>query len=294
MSIQSILALTDFSTMGEHALERAALLATAQRATLRVMYFDDTPHPGIVDPDARLAQRARQLARRHQITVHTITRRAPGLDGVLAQAREADLLVVDARRQWRWTRLWKGALADRLLRHCPCPLLVVQRAPKSAYARVLVAVDFSPQSQSLVRVACGLSPTPELQLFHAVSSAYASRMRSAQVRDDALQAYRLAALSSAEHRILALHDSADTRRTRVMSVVGDGDPARQTAVQQEAIGADLVVVGKRRGVPLLDLLLGSVAQRLLGWSNCDVLTVPHGHPGGAGPVATGRLQVAGK
>ena len=60
------------------------------------------------DPDARLAQRARQLARRHQITVHTVTRRAPGFDGVLAQARAADLLVVDlappdeiAAQPWR-------------------------------------------------------------------------------------------------------------------------------------------------------------------------------------------------
>lgn len=294
MSIHSILALTDFSTMGEHALERAALLAAAHQATLRVMYFDDTPHPGIVDPDARLAQRARQLARRHQITVQSITRRAPGLESLLEQARRADLLVLDARRQWRWTRLWKSALADRLLRHGPCPVLVVQRAPERAYARVLVAVDFKPQSQALVRIACGLSPAPELQLFHAVSSAYASRMRSAQVAADALQAYRTEALRHAQHRILALHDSVDTRRTRVMSVVGDGDPARQTAVQQEAIGADLVVVGKRRGVPLLDLLLGSVAQRLLSWSSCDVLTVPHDHSERSGLAAIARLQVAGK
>lgn len=294
MSIQTILALTDFSMMGEHALERAALLAAAHQARLRVMYFDDTPHPGIVDPDARLAQRGRQLARRHQITVQSITRRAPGLEGLLEQARQADLLVLDARRQWRWTRLWKSALADRLLRHCPCPVLIVQRAPERPYARVLVAVDFTPQSQALVRVASGLGSAPELQLFHAVSSAYASKMRSAEVASDAMLAYRKEALRVAQHSILALHDAVDTRQTRVMSVVGDGDPARQTAVQQEAIGADLVVVGKRRGVPLLDLLLGSMAQRLLGWTQCDVLTVPHDQSGHALLGAGARLQVAGK
>jgi nucleotide-binding universal stress UspA family protein len=246
MSVHSVLALTDFSKMGEHALERAALLAASHGACLRVMYFDDMPHPGIVDPDARLAQRARQLARRHQITVEPLPRRRQGLDGLLAHARTADLLVLDARSRWRLMRPWQGPFLDRLLRHCPCPVLVVKREPQQAYARVLVAVDFTPRSHHLLRAACTITTAGELQLFHALSTFEVSKMRSAQVRSDAIEAYRAEAQRHARHRIFALRDSVDTRRTRVMSVIGDGDPARQTAAQQEAIRADLVVVGKRR------------------------------------------------
>lgn len=292
MSVHSILALTDFSAMGEHALERAALLAATHGAQLRAMYFDDHPHPGIVDPDARLAQRARQLARRHQIGVQAVARRGQGLDAVLREARASDLLVLDPRTPWRLARLWQGGLVARLLRHCTCPVLVVKQAPRQHYARVLVAVDFTPASQALVRTACGLSGTAELQLFHALSTVEASKMRSAQVRDDAIQAYQAEAQRHARHRIVALHDSVDTRRTRVLSVIGDGDPARQTAAHQEAVAADLVVVGRRRDRPLVDLLLGSVAQRLLDWSGCDVLVVPKDHQQRTAPRALLRLSAA--
>ncbi len=81
----------------------------------------------------------------------------------------------------------------------------------------------------------------------------------------------------ATQRILKLTDSFDTRRNRVMSVVGQGDPARQAAVQQEATNADLIVVGKRQHVRWLDLLFESTSQRLLRWASSDILVVPHGY-----------------
>ena len=62
-----------------------------------------------------------------------------------------------------------------------------------------------------------------------------------------------------------------------MSAVGRGDPARQAAVQQEYVGAELIVVGKRRRSAVADFFCGSVAQRLLSWSSSDVLVVPHDH-----------------
>ena len=56
--------------------------------------------------------------------------------------------------------------------------------------------------------------------------------------------------------------------------VGNGDPAYQTAVQQQATRAELVVVGKRRASALARFLTGSVAQRLAKWAESDVLVVP--------------------
>lgn len=50
MNIQSIFAITDFSTRAEQGLERAALLAHAHQATLSVMYATETPNPKFSDP----------------------------------------------------------------------------------------------------------------------------------------------------------------------------------------------------------------------------------------------------
>lgn len=65
MYFDSILAVSDFTALSAHALERAALLARQHQTTLRLVHFADGPKTYLADPIARLGQRARQLARRH-------------------------------------------------------------------------------------------------------------------------------------------------------------------------------------------------------------------------------------
>ena len=42
------------------------------------------------------------------------------------------------------------------------------------------------------------------------------------------------------------------------------------------VGADLLVVGKRRSTAFEDFFFGCTARRVLGHAKCDVLIVPHG------------------
>jgi len=76
MYFDSILAVSDFSALSAHALDRAALLARQHQSTLRLVHFADSPDTYLADPIARLGQRARQLARRHEIPVHALERSA--------------------------------------------------------------------------------------------------------------------------------------------------------------------------------------------------------------------------
>ena len=61
-------------------------------------------------------------------------------------------------------------------------------------------------------------------------------------------------------------------------------------VQQEATKADLIVVGKERSSTLIDLLLGSVANRIAQWANSDVLVVPNGYQAPSSAAAAARIQ----
>ena len=277
MTIQSILALTDFSSHAENSLERAARIASSHQARLVLMYSAEEPNAKLVDPLTRLAQRARQLARRYNIQVNALTRSGEVPADVVAQAHHADLLVLDHRRHRHWSRFWRNTVLDHLLQRCHCPILVVKTAPVQPYTRVLVSVNFSTAAHALVRYANGFEATAELELFHAVTGYTKSRLRLADVSTEAIAAYEQATHMQATQRILKLTDSFDTRRNRVMSVVGQGDPARQAAVQQEATNADLIVVGKRQHVRWLDLLFESTSQRLLRWASSDILVVPHGY-----------------
>ena len=152
MTIQSILALTDFSSHAENSLERAARIASNHQARLVLMYSAEEPNAKLVDPLTRLAQRARQLARRYNIQVTALTRSGEVPADVVAQAHHADLLVL-----------------DHLLPRCHCPILVVKTTPSQPYTRVLVSVNLNTAAHALVRYANGFEATAELELFHAVT-----------------------------------------------------------------------------------------------------------------------------
>lgn len=274
MTIRSVLALTDFSAQGEQALDRAALVAVEHGAELRIMYFVDVPNPNLRDPFERLAQRARQLARRHGISVEAVSRPSDTVDRVVEESACADLLVIDHRHHCILMRFWQGSTFDQLVRRCQCPVLVVTREPSRRYRRVLVAVDVSDESRELVRYACAFDVESELELFHSQSALH-----------ETMESRR-----HAEERLVRLSESLGPTRYRVRTSVGHGDPSRQTFVQQQETDADLVVVGKNRASALADFLFGGFAQRLLSWATSDVLVVPHDHRASSGAAAKLRIK----
>lgn len=236
----SILAIADFSAASERALDRAALLASQHGAPLRLMYFAQEPHRYLTDPLARLAQRARQLARRHGIRAHALQRHPVEVHHIVEESRASGLLVVGPQ----WRRSWKtflvGTELDHLVRQSRCPVLVVRQTASRDYADVLVAVDLSPRSRELIH----------------------------------FPANRLDARQRARERLLPLACALAPSGNAVDIHVGNGDPAYQAAVEQQALRAELVVVGMRSASTLVRWLLGSVAQRLARWAEGDVLVVP--------------------
>ena len=276
MRMQSILTLTDFSSQAEHGLDRAAALAAAHGAQLRILYACETPPLQLSDPVARLEQRARQLARRHGVVVSTIAGTGRLLEDCLTEAARADLLVAHGRMYRAGSVLPWRQLLGQLLRRSPCPVLVVQRPWLGAYARVLVSVDFCAASRPLVRYAGDLEAGAALELFHAIDTHDEARLRSAE------QLYRLS-------------DVFDARRNRVGTLIGRGDAVRHLTVQQERMGADLVVLGQERRSWLMEIVRGSLPRKLLaGGLQSDLLVVPHDYLGvlldGRQPAcAAGRL-----
>lgn len=278
MHFDSILAVSDFSALSAHALERAALLARQHQITLRLIHLDEgqSIHPS--DPIARLGQRARQLARRYQISVHAIERSAT-LDAVLAEAGAATLLVMGPLSQRSWRRFHRGTTLDQAVHGSLCPLLVVKQEPDRAYEHVLVAVDLSLRTKPLIDFARWFSTPAALKLFHAIDTIEDSELRSVQASAEAIQANRFTSRQHAMDRLAQAIGAVDiaqpgSREPTLAFEVGNGDPAYTTALHQLSSKAELVVVGKRRSSPLAQFFTGSVAQRLAKWASGDVLIAP--------------------
>ena len=278
MHFDFILAVSDFSAHSSHVLERAALLARKHQAALRLIHFSEHPTSFLVDPIARLAQRARQLARRHEIAVHALERSA-SLKEVLAEAGATGLLVMGPLSNRSWKRFFHGTTLDQAVHGSVCPILVVRQPPGNPYARVLVAVDLSPRSGALIDFASRFASPTVLKLFHAIDTIDDARLRSVRATSEAIQAHRVGSRLQARDRLAQLVGHLDGTPIASMSQsltfdVGNGEPAQTTAKHLQATRAELVVVGKRRSSSLARFLAGSVAQRLARWAESDVLIAP--------------------
>ena len=290
MSLNSILVVTDLSAQENMAVQRACHLADRHRATVKLMYMPARGQPVPSNASARLANAARQLEESLEVRVRTAPVKAQELEDLVAEAKGMDLVVLPHRHERSTAAFFRGQPVLRLLRCCSSPVLVARRMGSEHYARILVSVDFSRESEALVKLAANLDPRAQLEVFHAISTLNEARLRSAEATMQAVRAYRQRCLQHAQQQMLTLTDSFDARRNRVSTVIGRGDPGREIVVQQEHSGADLVVVGKRRTSAWEDFLCGSVAHRVLSWGRGDVLIVPHASVQAAAPIPPRRMK----
>ncbi|AVP57023.1 universal stress protein [Pulveribacter suum] len=287
MRIQTIVALTDFSTTAEHALDRAALLAAHHGARLELLYAAEQQDAKFCDPQARLEQRARQLARRHGLAVGALPN--AGVAAVLTAAGRADLLVMDSRLHGRrpWPARATGLLA-RVLRASACPVLVVQTAARAPYAHALVHAS-GDAGGALQRSAIGLQGGATVELFHAARALRGLPLACGEAFARALRSRRQQA--QPQRARLRVSDAFEARRNRVGLATGGLDAVRQLAVQQQSTRADLLVLAHARRSLLRDLLQAGKPHRLLAGPDgvgCDVLLVP-----GALAAAAVRPQAMG-
>ncbi len=117
-----LVALTDFSPSAEQAVARAALLAAEHKAELHLLHGSAGPDVKHVDPQARLEQLARQLARRHGIVVKALAHGGAGLvQRILHAAAGADLLVLGHSLAAGVAAMWRGDMLSQVLRASPLP-----------------------------------------------------------------------------------------------------------------------------------------------------------------------------
>jgi len=290
MNIQTILVATDLSASENIALQRACRLAETHRATVKLMYLPPRGQEAPSAARARLATAARQLEESLGLSVRTVPVKGHRLEDFISQARGMDLVVLPHRRERSTAAFFRGQPVLRILRECSSPVRVARQTHGEHYRRILVAVDFSPQSEALVKIAAGLDPRAELELFHAIGTREEARLRSTEATEQAVRTYRERCLRDARERMVTLTDSFDARRNRLFTLIGRGDPGRQAVIQQERSDADLVVLGKGRTSAWADFFCGSVAHRVLSWGSSDVLLVPQGDVQASAPVAARRIQ----
>lgn len=185
----------------------------------------------------------------------------------LAEEIGAGLVVVGAGSHEQGASL--GGVAERVIRHAHCPVLVA-RAP--AGAAVLAATDFS--DPALPAIEAGRDEARRRGHGFVILHAVEVRVIPAESPEGS-QAILLAHVIRAEteRARLAMAEVVERHGPVAEAVVCPGPPADAILETAARLPADLIVVGTHGRTGLKRLTLGSVAETVVRRARCSVLVV---------------------
>lgn len=280
-----ILLATDLSARSDRALDRAASLAKLWGAELIVVHAMPPPADDLGGDQTlrswRRSDDARKLAAwRVEADIgdvlpppgpRVVVGQGDPTDLILqtAQAHDCDLIVTGVARDELFGRLVLGSTVDRLLRRSPVPLLVVRKRGRQPYSHIVVATDFSAPSRYALQSAMCAFPHHPLGIFHAYDAPLSGLVDDKSAHQ---QQFRDIAADEAAAFLAGL-DFSGWMGEQPEVLLHYGAPEQVLSVYAQEQNVDLVVMATHGRTALADVLIGSVASKLVDAVPCDVLVI---------------------
>ena len=287
-TLKSILVTTDFSEAAHRATCRAALIAAEHGAELTLLNVEDPSsfralrgrfsarsgfEEKIAHTKARLERVAQALGAKAGVRVTPLARVGNPLEQIRAVAQDADLMVVGAKNGNALRAFVLGTPAERLLRLFRLPVLLAREAVTGAYRHILVPTDLGASARHQLHAAMRLFPAAGIHLFHALTGGATSASVAQSASTDAQKASP--EMREQDEGLRALKSlTVVAGGSNASLTVAEGDPSLLSLQRQQAVQADLIVIGKDGQSTFGEYLLGRVAQRILARAKCDVLVTP--------------------
>lgn len=278
--LKSILAASDLSSRSKPAVWRAVQLSQKSEAILRVLHVveDDQPE-SIMRESTRSAEEylQEQISSFGPPKQWEVLIRAGGAFSIIceeADARQVDLIVMGAHRRQFLRDVFIGTTVERVTRTAGRPVLMVNGMTR--WKKVFIAADMSETSADAARKAhaLGVLDGVEVTFVHAYAPITKEMMIYAhapekRVKEEADREFRAIQRDFA-HFVQGLGFEDLDYSMQVVEGLG-GEPIADVVKQEKA---DLLVIGTRGLSGVKRLLLGSVAQELMGSLETDILAVP--------------------
>jgi len=178
-------------------------------------------------------------------------------EGILEEAAEIqpDLIIMGRHGYTGLARLLMGSVTARVIGHSPVSVLVVPREASLDFSRILVASDGSPFSVAAWEQALLI----------------AQKLGSTLMLASVCQSDR--DLKAAEDIVESLEPVAEREKVALEPYVLQGRPYEAIVKLAQQKKATLIILGSHGRTGLKRLLMGSVAERVLGQAPCAVLVV---------------------
>ena len=192
--------------------------------------------------------------------------------GQAASELAGDLIVISTHGYTGLAYVLLGGTAERVIRHAPCSVLVVRRKDGRASEpkNILVPVDFSPASLIGLRYALGLARPfgARLTALHVIESL--GPMVRLEVDVDA---HKRKLREGVKLRLEELHLEVDEPAGAFDTLFREGTSYHEIVAIAQRGDFDLIIMASLGRTGLVDMLLGSTAERVVRHAPCPVLVV---------------------
>lgn len=286
MRFTKILCPIDFSEGSRQAMRTAARIANEHDAELVLFHAWYIPPvmedgtsilpPSVIDEIAADAKRALDDAVQEATTLGArhaggaLAHGTPWAEVTRKLEQQAfDLCVIGTHGRTGLKRIFLGSVAEKVVRHAPCSVLVVRLDSKAQpFVHALCPTDFSESARQAVALAPSLvTPAGTISLLH-VTEAPVSVSRDVSLTDFVkdLDRRATAALTTEAARLQPLTEA----RVAMLSRVGAAGAETLAAIDADP-SIDLVVMGSHGRTGIARVLLGSVAEKVVRHARCPVL-----------------------
>ncbi len=269
---ERILVATDGSRYSTRAVQQALNLAKLCGSALFALHvIEFNPELAALAPDLqeKMEKESRQLlkgirdqAAKQEVPCETIVHQGEQPYELIireANAKKADIIVIGSHGKTGLKKLLLGSVAAKVVGHTRCPVLVVPLKGPATPKRILAATDGSKPGEAAVKQAINMTTAcgGTLTVLSAVVPHGPASYRK-----------------EAEKAVEKARKAAEKAGLEAETIVREGQPHEVIVETSREKKAGLIVMGSVGKTGLDRLLIGSVAERVIGHAPCAVLVVP--------------------
>lgn len=303
MHPSKILIPTDFSACADNALTHAVAVADRFDAQLHILHVVNELDPdwyGITNAQDRVVKlrdqikkeahdRLRSLAPEKELydfeTTISLQLSFDVADSIrdYVDQQEIDLVVMGTHGRQGLDRLMLGNVADKIVRHAPCPVMTLRNevagpgeGDSVTYEDVLSPIDFSDHSKKALRVAKTFAGTykARLHLLFVAEKRTVPTFSDTGIPGVGVVEMDPEIVKNAEEALRQLDQTIEGPKIESLYQVREGTVSENIVDYAETEGADLIVMATRGLTGVNRFLLGSNTERVIRVAPCPVLTIP--------------------
>lgn len=279
--VKKMLVAIDGSESSLHALKESFKLARNEKSWITVVsvvpeYKGDLDMVAIGNVMASIRKpcedalrKAEELARAEGALIKTVCEEGEPFEKIidLAVAENCELIVMGRRGLSRLERVLIGSVTARVIGHSPIDVLVVPHDAEVGWKRILLATDGSKYSKS----------ASERAIDFAFQ--YSGQIIAVSVVDVPAEFYGEAPgaiedlIKKAKGYVEDVKIRAESVGIKVETFVREGETYKTILDLAKDLNADTIVMGSHGRTGIRRLLMGSVTEKVIGYSTCPVLVV---------------------